>query len=474
MKFHIENLGKIKQADIKVNDLTIICGPNSASKTWLSYSIYHHLNSIFNLSTFFGLNHNIFTYDEYGKIDIESERFQNELSMLIKTSFDNSNSMLHKTFNTFESIFEKSVVSILDTADYTKIITEKLKDIEINLGIANHPTRIQKEKDSNIIDVLYIKDEEPEEENTLSKRSAIAILLSASISSNLGRSNIELPNRPFVITSERVGSLVFQKDIDGTALSIKESLESFMEEYSDNSEVNSIIMQLNKLTIGNRASLAIPVRKNLLAVRNADSELKKQSYLAKEHPYVSDALNEIVKGKFTVDNGTLVFSSNDDSHQLPITITSSSIKSLFMIDLYINSLAKKGDVLLIDEPELNLHPDNQRLMAKVITRIANSGIKVLITTHSDYLIREINNSISLSNDFENKNKLLEQYSYLDQDVLQQSQVSAYSVSNTGNVSEMNITNFGIDDSIFDNIINEANQRQEDIMYAVDPSLFEDE
>ncbi|TOQ30349.1 AAA family ATPase, partial [Vibrio parahaemolyticus] len=160
---------------------------------------------------------------------------------------------------------------------------------------------------------------------------------------------------------------------------------------------------------GHRANLAIPVRKNLLAVRNAESELKKESYLKEFFPNVTEALIQIVKGKFSFEAGTLTFTASDGSHQLPITITSSSIKSLFMIDLYINSLAKEGDVLLIDEPELNLHPDNQRLMAKVIARIANSGIKVLITTHSDYLIREINNFIMLSQNFDEKEQIMNEY-----------------------------------------------------------------
>lgn len=35
--------------------------------------------------------------------------------------------------------------------------------------------------------------------------------------------------RPFVITSERVGSLVFQKDIDGTTLTIKDKIEELLE-----------------------------------------------------------------------------------------------------------------------------------------------------------------------------------------------------------------------------------------------------
>jgi predicted ATPase len=58
-------------------------------------------------------------------------------------------------------------------------------------------------------------------------------------------------------------------------------------------------------------------------------------------------------------------------------------------------LAQEGDFIIIDEPELNLHPDNQRKIARWLVRVVNAGFKVMITTHSDYIIREFNNLIML-------------------------------------------------------------------------------
>ncbi len=48
-------------------------------------------------------------------------------------------------------------------------------------------------------------------------------------------------------------------------------------------------------------------------------------------------------------------------------------------------------------------------MARLIVRLINAGVKVLITTHSDFLIREINNAIALNNDFENKEAFLKEH-----------------------------------------------------------------
>lgn len=63
---------------------------------------------------------------------------------------------------------------------------------------------------------------------------------------------------------------------------------------------------------------------------------------------------------------------------------------------------KKANLLMIDEPELNLHPDAQRLMARLIVYLVNNGIKVAVSTHSDYFIKEINSLIMLKNSFEEK------------------------------------------------------------------------
>ena len=54
--------------------------------------------------------------------------------------------------------------------------------------------------------------------------------------------------------------------------------------------------------------------------------------------------------------------------------------------------------LIIDEPELNLHPQNQRKVARLLARIVRAGIKVMISTHSDHIVRELNNLIMLSAD----------------------------------------------------------------------------
>ena len=64
---------------------------------------------------------------------------------------------------------------------------------------------------------------------------------------------------------------------------------------------------------------------------------------------------------------------------------------------------------MIDEPELNLHPANQRLMARLIARLVNSDLRVIASTHSDYLVREINSLIMLSRPGTVQAELMQRY-----------------------------------------------------------------
>ena len=61
--------------------------------------------------------------------------------------------------------------------------------------------------------------------------------------------------------------------------------------------------------------------------------------------------------------------------------------------IYLRHIARKGDTLIVDEPEMNFHPDVQILLARIFAKLSNEGIHVVISTHSDYIIREINNMI---------------------------------------------------------------------------------
>ncbi len=60
--------------------------------------------------------------------------------------------------------------------------------------------------------------------------------------------------------------------------------------------------------------------------------------------------------------------------------------------------ARIGDLLIIDEPELNLHPKTQRAVVRVLAKAVNRGLKIILSTHSDFVVRELSQLVMLSSE----------------------------------------------------------------------------
>jgi ABC-type multidrug transport system ATPase subunit len=111
--------------------------------------------------------------------------------------------------------------------------------------------------------------------------------------------------------------------------------------------------------------------------------------------------------------------------KLSLTESSSAIRSLLDLGFYLRHQAAVGDILMIDEPELNLHPENQRRIARLLARLVNLGIKVFITTHSDYIIKELNTLIMLDRDEPHLKQIAEEENYLASELLSPDKVKVY-------------------------------------------------
>ena len=126
-------------------------------------------------------------------------------------------------------------------------------------------------------------------------------------------------------------------------------------------------------------------------IRQLENVAKEESFLAKEHPEVLDDFADIIGGEYTItQDDQLYYTPKGTRLKLTMVKSSSAVRSLLDLGFYLRHVAQKGDLLMVDEPELNLHPENQRRIARLFARLVNLGVKVFITTHSDYIVKELN------------------------------------------------------------------------------------
>ena len=70
-----------------------------------------------------------------------------------------------------------------------------------------------------------------------------------------------------------------------------------------------------------------------------------------------------------------------------------TVSELAPLVLFIRGLIQPGDTLIIEEPEAHLHPGAQTEIAATLARLVRAGVRVVVTTHSDWLLKEIGNLI---------------------------------------------------------------------------------
>jgi hypothetical protein len=128
------------------------------------------------------------------------------------------------------------------------------------------------------------------------------------------------------------------------------------------------------------------------------------------HPELNSAITLIeealLEGRVTAAGSPsvpfpFVFSSasGDDGVRFDVDFAraSSSVNELGPLVAMMKTVVKPGDLVVIDEPEAHLHPENHRLIAHVLVRLANAGVYVIAPTHSSTIIHQVSNLVRASN-----------------------------------------------------------------------------
>jgi hypothetical protein len=110
---------------------------------------------------------------------------------------------------------------------------------------------------------------------------------------------------------------------------------------------------------------------------------------------VKSLFQEIIQGRIIKRNNHYHY-LHEGGIELPLSAAASSIREVSPLSLIINRLEINKTALLFEEPEAHLHPTLQRKMADLLMLLAEQGMYMQITTHSDHLLRRINELMMLA------------------------------------------------------------------------------
>ena len=356
MKLTIKNFARIKEAEINIDGITIIAGENNTGKTTVGkvlFSCFNSLNFIKKNILYekrksineklLDLHNSLHKFIDNNK-EIELSYYIGKISLTLHNEIDKNsvyNILLFNLENLIDLKNENIIKLIEQTAkkieEYINIPDEKISNEtteEYFNEMFNNQINSRIEKDTiveiNILD-LYFKFKDDK-----------------CIETNLNyhyNKNIYFIDNPFI----------FDRNDYSYSLSISES-----------HLINNILYS---------------EKPNTLDKILAEDKLKN----------IYDKLSNAVKGKIVERDEE--FYLEEDFFYEPISVhnLSAGLKSFAIIKMLLERNAlKEDDILILDEPEIHLHPKWQLLYAEIIVLLQKEfNIYILITTHSPYFLEAI-------------------------------------------------------------------------------------
>jgi AAA15 family ATPase/GTPase len=386
-----KNLGAIKETSLDLRPLTVIIGPNNSNKTYISYSIYglwKHLND-----PHIDIPRFSQTFKRIGS-DTLSVKLSDALSDAIAKSIETSQREFLAYLQTFfqdstGKLFSRTIIETsIDRSAVTKALNELIEAQRIT---PTSPYIFKKEGD-----ILFVHYEKKPDKGVTYRINPFTIgrALATWISKRIF-------NKPFLLPAERNAFIITYKILNTRRY-------RFMMETQRGIFSNRNIKprQLDLLREQGDIRYPEPIEDFLEFLE--DTELQPISRITAKKKTEFQKLADLIEAHIQGNNKTNLLPTKLGGKEIKINVkrglnidlynASSSIKQLAPLLLYLRHRAAKNDLLIIDEPEMNLHPESQAKLLEILAVLVNLGINVLLTTHSPYFMAHLNNLISNTSD----------------------------------------------------------------------------
>ncbi|NET87164.1 MAG: AAA family ATPase [Kamptonema sp. SIO1D9] len=433
MKIEICNLGVIEKAEIDLKPLTVFIGHNGTGKTWTAYT----LASIFSsygyeqyLTTYLE-NKNI-TQQLYPPIDTAIEQIINEGNAQINL-VDFVDKYAEIYFNELAKLTPNWMNNFLATerANFQKLkvsfdlqdTKQKLKQAVYNLSIDSKISPDSKENFSLLNSLkesddytLYFYRISTNSDREILQKLPKQILISFIYNVIFQAIHNSLFKQLYIFPTERTTfiTLPFQNFNATTAQAAIEEQKRQNTKYLVYQPVRYFLRIIHRILNGNKLER---------------EKLGKNHQIIYKYIQLSQLLEkEILQGKVDFDSSGLqkeLLFEVSENYKLEMPIVSSMVKELAPLVLCLRYLAEPNELIIIDEPEMNLHPAAQVEIIEFLAMLVEAGLNVLITTHSPYIVDHLSNLMQAAR-CEDKESIKERF-YLERTeaFIPQEKVSVY-------------------------------------------------
>lgn len=364
MKLVLKNIGKVQNATVEINGITVIAGENDTGKSTVGKALFSVFNSFYNIDK---------------KLASERERsiFTQLQTMLRESPLDeyfhiNSNVLMKKIDTP-----DKKTVDELQKAVFDAIVAY---DNRILNDISEDTIKATAERIAKIMSV-------PDEKIL---KSILQRNLDVEFCSQVGNiycekeSSIQLKIRnkstEIIISGNRVADVINPIRLGTEAIYIDDPF--VLDELSG---ISGYILIGEPSYPDHRTHL-----ENRLRTASRTNNVVDEIVTNEKLDQIYQKISTVCEGDVVGDKRTSVEYQVGD-YRLDVKNMSTGLKTFAILkSLLTNSYIKTNGTIILDEPEIHLHPEWQLLFAELIVLLHKEfGLHILLNTHSPYFLNAI-------------------------------------------------------------------------------------